>query len=58
MKEMTEQSKVIIFSWHLSCQCLCPRQEPQPTSAHHGDFLTSLSRSLDPLWALWEQLRL
>ena len=55
---MTEQSKVIIFSWHLSCQCLCPRQEPQPTSAPHGDFLTSLSRSLDPLWALWEQLRL
>lgn len=53
IRETTELNKIIIFSWHLSCQCLSPHQEPQPTSASPEDFLTPLSRPLDPLWALW-----
>ena len=50
---MKQKIVIIIFSQGLSCQCLCPRCEPQPAPASPGGPPMPLGRPLDPLWALW-----
>ena len=49
---------IIIFSWVLHCHCPHPHSELQPAPASPGGPPILLGRSLDPLWALWGQLRL
>ena len=39
------------------CKCPCSHSEPQPIHASPGGPPIPLGRSLDLLWALWDQLR-